>query len=74
MTATSPLPETIGIVAPGMFVGEIVDHPALAGRAYRIGRALLFERQIAVLTFQAGFKEHSMPRVEQLVREMGRGS
>lgn len=74
MTVTSPLPETIGIVAPGRFVGEILDHPALAGCTYRIGRALLFERQIAVLTFRTGFNEHSVPRVEQLVREMGSGS
>ena len=74
MTVTSPLPETIGIVALGILVGEILDHSALAGRAYRVGRALLFERQIAVLTFRTGLNEHSVPRVEQLVREMGSGS
>jgi hypothetical protein len=67
------LPHTIIAVVPGMFVGDVVEHPSLSGRSYRIHRATsLGEGGGVVLTFSAGLIAHSLPWADELSAEMER--
>lgn len=69
------LPETLVAIVPGREIGEIVDHPVLIGRPYRVRRAVaLGEAAGFALSFETGLSGHRMPWAEELASEMERGS
>ena len=69
------LPDTIAAAPSGRVVGDLIGHPALAGRPYRVRRVVfLGEGPGVVVTFHTGLMKHHMPWADQLAEEMRRGS
>lgn len=66
------LPDSAYASCLGRDIGEVVDHPTLAGRGYIVRRVVPLPNLGAVFTFKVGLVPHCMPWEDLLVRELER--